>query len=45
LPRSAKALEGISGFSNVEPFGEAKVAAWTDDFSNILGALVRNLLN
>jgi hypothetical protein len=45
IARSAKALEGISGFSSVEPFGEAKVAAWTDDFSNILGALVRNLLN
>lgn len=45
IARSAKALEGITGFSSVEAFGEPEVAAWTDDFSNILGALVRNLLN
>jgi hypothetical protein len=44
ISKSASALEDISGFSGVEPFGKPAVAAWTDDFSNIVGALIRNVM-
>ncbi len=45
ISRSQSTLAQVSGFSSVQKMGEAKVAPWTDDYSNIVSALVRHLFS
>ncbi len=44
ISRSNEALQGIGGFARIEQFGDSTLEPWTDDYSNIAGALFRHLL-
>lgn len=44
ISRSSQALDGIGEFARIERFGDSTLEPWTDDYSNIAGALFRRLL-
>ncbi len=41
IAKSAKALEPVSAMPYVTPVGRNDTRAWTDDYSNVLGAILR----